>query len=168
MAELTLKQRVYYQPAIARNQQVIQQLHVNHRPLVYKEWDLDVIENACDAVNKKGFSQRRAAEEYGIPRITLGDYYRGRTLAGAKSGPRKYLTDAEEAELVWFILKMCNSWLFQVKGLDVIFMVQRMCNQKGLNVAVTHGWWEGFCRRHPELEFQQSCHWQGLKLQTLK
>ena len=32
-----------------------------------------------------------------------------------------------------------------------IALVQRACNNKGLSVTVTHGWWEGFCRRNPSI-----------------
>ena len=53
---------------------------------------------AVEAV-KDGHSQCCVAEEYGIPRSTLGDHVRGKVLSGAKSGNPKYLTDAEEAEL---------------------------------------------------------------------
>ena len=44
-------------------------------------------------------SQRRAAEEYGILRSTLGDHCRGKVLPGTKCGSLK---DYEEAELLRF------------------------------------------------------------------
>ena len=30
-------------------------------------------------------------------------------------------------------------------------MVQRLCNERGVDRIVTHGWWESFCRRHAEI-----------------
>lgn len=147
MAELPLKERVFHNrhPGSGRHGPL-----PNHRPLVYKNWDGNSIIKACDAIRNEGLSQTRAAEEYGIPRSTLGDYFRGRTFPGAKSGRMKYLTDAEEAELARFLIK-CASLGFSKSRLDVIAMAQRVCNRKGLDVRVTHGWWESFSRRHPEL-----------------
>lgn len=46
----------------------------------------------------KGWSVRRAAEEYGVPRATLGDRVSGRVKPGAVSGPSKYLSTDEEEE----------------------------------------------------------------------
>ena len=46
---------------------------LSNRPLAYKNWDEQSIRAVCRAVHEEGLSQRRAAEEYGIPRSTLGD-----------------------------------------------------------------------------------------------
>ena len=146
MAELPLKLRIHY---CSKNRQV-EGPKVNQRPLVYKHWDVDVILDACDAKKKSGLSQTRIAADYGIPRSTFGDYYRGKTLPGGRSGPSKYLNDAEEAELVRFILKCALLGLSKSRP-DVISMAQKVCDRKKLGVQVTHGWWDGFRKRHPEL-----------------
>ena len=57
-----------------------------------------------NAVISDGVSIRRAAEDYGIPKSTLGDRISGRILPGSSSGPRKLLTTEED--LVVF-LKQC-------------------------------------------------------------
>ena len=34
---------------------------------------------------------------------------------------------------------------------EVIGIVKNVCEKKGLNVEVYHGWWEGFCHHHPNV-----------------
>ena len=75
----------------------------HNRPLSYKNWSEKQIDFAVKAV-RDGHSHRSVAEEYGIPRSTLGDHIRGKMIPGAKSGNPKYLNDAEETELLIF----CN------------------------------------------------------------
>ena len=51
-----------------------------------------------------GWTIRRAAEEFGVPKSTLYDRVSGRISFGARSGPPRYLTDQEEKELVSFLI----------------------------------------------------------------
>ena len=74
----------------------------------YKQWSEERMALAVDAVMKDGISVRRAAEEYDIPKSTLGDRISGRILPGAVSGPGKYLSDQEEEELVCFLLECAS------------------------------------------------------------
>ena len=57
---------------------------------------------AVNAVHK-GWSVRRAAEQFNIPKSTLGDRVSGRVLPGALSGRQRYLTQSEESELYKFV-----------------------------------------------------------------
>ena len=41
---------------------------------------------------------------------------------------------------------------------EVIALVQRICFGKGLDVSVTHGWWKGFCHRHPSIVLRTPAH----------
>ena len=59
---------------------------------------------AYEAVTTGGYSVRRAAEEYQVPRSTLYDRVSGKVQFGAKSGSTRYLNDQEESELVNFLL----------------------------------------------------------------
>ena len=122
------------------------------RPFTYKNWNEKTVSLAVKAV-KGGHSQRRVAEEYGIPRSTLGDHIRGRVLPGAKSGNPKYLTDEEEAELYRFLLR-CAAVGYPRSRKDMIAIVQKACNSKGRDVHVTHGWWEAYRKRHPDLSLR--------------
>ena len=56
----------------------------------------------------------------------------------------------EEAELVRFIVR-CSEIGYSRTKRDVICMVQRLCDHKGLQVQVSSGWWVGFQKRHPIL-----------------
>ena len=74
----------------------------------YKQWSEERMALAVDAVMKDGKSVHHAAEEYDIPKSTLGDRINGRILPGAVSGPGKYLSDQEEDELVCFLLECAS------------------------------------------------------------
>ena len=86
-----------------------------NRPDKNKCWMDGRMEKAMAAVKDQGFSVRRAAEEYAIPKSTLHDRVSGRVLAGVCSGPPKYLTDEEEAELERY-LTHCSSVGFARSG----------------------------------------------------
>lgn len=116
----------------------------------YKQWSEERMALAVDAVMKDGISVRRAAEEYDVPKSTLGDRISGRILPGAVSGPGKYLSDQEEDELVCFLLE-CASIGYPRSRQEVIAIVQRLCDRNGIQKVVSHGWWESFCRRHRNL-----------------
>lgn len=94
---------------------------------------------AVDAVLKDGVSVRRAAEEYDIPKSTLGDCISGRILPGAVSGSGKYLPDREEEELARFLLE-CASIGYPRSRQEVIAIVQRLCDRSGIQKVVSHGW----------------------------
>ena len=74
-------------------------------------------------------------------------------LHGAKSGRSKYLSDEEEDILVKFLLK-CASIGYPRSRKEVIALVQRFCDSRDTNVQVTHGWWEKYCLRHPEISLR--------------
>jgi len=82
-----------------------------------------------------------------VPKSTLSDRVTGRVLPGALSGPGRYLRDQEEDELVHFLLQ-CASIGYPRSRQEVIAIVQRLCDQRGMSKVVSHGWWESFCRRH--------------------
>ena len=62
------------------------------------------MEKAVFAVLQHQMSVRTAAELYGIPKSTLGDWISGRVLTGTASGAVRYLADGEEEELADFIV----------------------------------------------------------------
>ena len=77
---------------------------LSRRPDTYKHWTDVQIDKALDAVRKKSFTVRRAAEEFGVPKSTLHDRISGRVQVGGHSGPSKYLSDEEEDELEEFLV----------------------------------------------------------------
>jgi len=87
---------------------------------------------------------------YGIPKSTITDQISGHVMMGSKSGTPRYLNAHQEAELVHFLLE-CASIGYPKSRQDVIVMVQRLLNDSGIEKTVTHGWWESFCHRHPDV-----------------
>ena len=119
----------------------------------YKLWSEDQMSRALDAVEKQGVTITQAAAEYRVPQSTLGDRIRHRVKPGAKSGPSKYLNDAEEKELVDFLLRCCSIGYPRTRK-QVIAIVQRWLDSRGAKHTVTDGWWTSFSRRHPQLSLR--------------
>ena len=84
-----------------------------------------------------------------MPRSTPGDRISGRAIPGSTSGPPKYLSTQEE-ELVQFLMD-CASIGYRHGRLEVVAMVQCVCHEHGIEKVITHGWWESFCHRHPDV-----------------
>ena len=115
----------------------------------YKQWNEEQMVYAVKAVTD-GSSIRRAAEEYDVPRSTLGDRISGRVVPGSTSGPPKYNSTQEEEELVQFLIDSAS--IGYPRGrLEIIAMVQYVCHESGIERVVTHGWWESFCHHHPDV-----------------
>lgn len=90
---------------------------------------------------------------YGIPRSTLGDRITGRVLEGSKSGPLRYLSEQEEAELITFIIG-CAEIGYPKTVKDILALVQKILLSRRIYREVTYGWWEGFRKRHQELSLR--------------
>lgn len=118
----------------------------------YKEWTYDRMDKAIEAVCD-GVSIRQAAEEYKVPKSTLGDRMSGRIQHGVKSGVEKYLNDEEEDILATFLLK-CAAIGYPRSRKEVIAITQRFCNSRDMDVQVTHGWWQKFCFRNPQISLR--------------
>ena len=116
----------------------------------YKKWSGGQMDQAVSAVVGDGKSIRRAAMQYNVPRSTLFDRVSGRIQPGAVSGPPKYLTFTEEAELAKF-LSRCGAIGYARSKSEILALVQRVLDSRGKGQTVTHGWWDSFRRRHPEL-----------------
>lgn len=116
------------------------------RPSVYNEWDNLSMVKAMTAV-ENGTSIRRASELYMVPKSTLHDRVSGKVQHGTKPGRTSYLTALEEAELVNFLCK-CAEIGYPHTISQVLAIVQRTVDSKGLNCVVTHGWWQRFCQRN--------------------
>ena len=66
------------------------------------------------------------------------------------SGPPKYLTLLEEDELFRFLSRFCQIG-YACSKLEVLALVQRILDSKGMKVTVSHGWWDLSRKRHPEI-----------------
>ena len=67
----------------------------------------DTMDKAIKAVTDS-MSIQQAAEEFNLPKSTLGDQISGRTMHGAKSNKPQYLTDEEEDILVKLLLSCAS------------------------------------------------------------
>lgn len=123
------------------------------RPSQFKCWSEENMTRAVSAVVTCGISIRKAATMYGIPRSTLGDRITGRVLEGSKSGPLRYLSEQEEAELITFIIG-CAEIGYPKTVKDILALVQKILLSRGIYREVTYGWWEGFRKRHQELSLR--------------
>jgi len=111
------------------------------------------MEKAISAVTKEGLSIRRAALQFNVPKSSLGDRVSGRVAHGTMSGPPKYLTDAEEIEIVHFLTRTAAIG-YPKSRKDVMGLVQRVLDSKELGRSLTSGWWESFIHRHPNLSLR--------------
>ena len=142
-----LHRRVYCSKS-SHIQPVFGRHNTGHRD-TYKRWDPDTLRKACKAVND-GMTIRRAAEKFDVPHSTLHDHITGKVLAGTKSGPRAYLTNDEEEELVSFLTGSSTlGYSRTVK--QVIDIVQGIMDKKGIDVTVSASWWKSFKMRHRDV-----------------
>ena len=118
------------------------------RPKKYKSWSVDNLHRACLSVEKNELSIRQAVEAYEIS--TMHDRLSGRVPFGKQSGPARYLSDTEEAELV-NVLAECSKVGYARSKKEVLALVQSTMKLKGREVPVSGGWWESFKRRHPQM-----------------
>lgn len=122
---------------------------VSERPSTYKLWTDEKLRKAYEEVNGGHLSVRRAAELYGVPKSTLSDRVTGRVEFGSHSGPARYLSDAEEEELVSFLCGAARLGYARTKR-DVLAVVEDVVAiKKGREVSISNGWWEAFRKRHP-------------------
>ena len=87
---------------------------------------------------------------YGVPVSTLRDRVSGRVPFGKKSGPTRYLTNEEENELVCFVTGAAEMGYSYTRA-DVLELVQEILVRKNIATTISHGWWEGFKKCHPEI-----------------
>ena len=117
-----------------------------------KEWSEESMELALRDVTNGIMGVRRAALEYNVPRSTLSDRVTGRVRPGARSGAPRYLEEEEEEEVVQWISGCAE--IGRAKSIrEVQAVVSAIVARKlGItSISVSHGWWDKFRRRHPEL-----------------
>ena len=119
------------------------------------------MQKAMAAVDK-GESIRTAAIKFNIPRSTLHDRIKGKVKMGARRGPASYLTTEEEEELANFLVR-CAEIGYAHSLSQVLSLVQRIVDSKGIKNMVTRGWWQKFCERHREL-----CHRTAVPLSVAR
>ena len=61
------------------------------------------LHKAYESVKNGDMTLRQASEVYEVPKNTLHDRIMGKVLFGSHSGPRRFLSEKEEKELVVFL-----------------------------------------------------------------
>ena len=138
-----LHERIFYSSQLSNESTSPESDH----PKRYRtSWSEEAMELAIQEVGK-GRAIREVFGDYSIPKSTLSDRVNGK---GSHSGPPKYLTDTEENELEKFLLG-CASVGYAKTRKEVIALAKQIMMSCGINKEVTSGWWDGFCKCHPEL-----------------
>jgi helix-turn-helix, Psq domain./Tc5 transposase DNA-binding domain. len=102
-----------------------------------------------------GLSAKSAARQYGVPRTTLTDKFKGKTPPGRRMGPSPVLTDTEELQIVQWLLNM-NSAGFPVTKNILVETVSKLIIQLGRQNSFKdnvpgRSWFKSFMKRHPNL-----------------
>lgn len=97
---LPLKDRVYRSRIAGSSVPLTSSTTGTHRL-----WSQEQMNGAVRAVLHEGMSIRRAAEQYAVPKSSLGDRTTGKVLVDATCGPATYLSAREEEELVVFLTR---------------------------------------------------------------
>ncbi|XP_063954148.1 uncharacterized protein LOC129283361 [Lytechinus pictus] len=124
------------------------------------KWKEDDVAAALRRVRYGELSIRKASQEYGIPYETLRDKVSGRNPTSVKRfGPRPFLTEKEEEEIVRWTIKMGRIGFGQTRG-DIQSVVKKMLDKDGrANPFVDNKpgkrWWSSFRARHPQLVFRK-------------
>ena len=121
----------------------------NQRPASYRQWTEHRMREALSAIGV-GMTVRKASVVYGIPRTTLNDHKLGKVRPGALPGRPTLLSTKEEEDLVNFLVESAAMGYGRTRR-DVLDIVSRMAQQRGIKKAVTTGWWNKFIHRHPVL-----------------
>ena len=113
------------------------------------------LQKAYEAVRDKKMTLRQASETFGVAKSTLHDRLSGKVLFGSRSGPPRLLTQNEEEALVTFLVH-CASVGYPRSRKDVLVIVQGVLDKKGYSRIVSHGWWESFRKRHPDITIRKA------------
>lgn len=114
----------------------------------------EALNEAIGAV-QAGMPFKTASKKYNVPRATLQDKVKGRTLLGKKCGPETTLTEPEESLLVQWLFDISKRG-FPATKKQVLDSVQLLLKELGRTNKFTDGrpgrkWYELFLKRHPEL-----------------
>ena len=91
------------------------------------------MQTAIDAVKSSRKGVNRAALEFSVPHTILKDRITGRVVHGTKSGPKPYLTQQEEKELVDFLVRCSEMGYGKMRG-EVHKIVEAIAKKKELKL----------------------------------
>ena len=115
-----------------------------------KQWPGEAMMAAMDVVRSGELSLSRAAKVYGVPKSTLHYHVSGRVSHGHKSGPKPYLSVAEENEFAILLAKAGHG---KTKPVHNIAGMSAHDQGKVVHPMVSHGWFKRFLQRQPQLSY---------------
>ena len=109
-----------------------------------------------EAVKSGKSGVNRAALDFGVPKTTLKDRLAGRVIHGTNIGPKPYLTQEEEGELVSYLVK-CSKMGYGKTRSEVLKIVEATMKKKGriVDSKISQGWWYRFRERWPQLSLRR-------------
>ena len=120
----------------------------------YRRWNSESMEKAVKEV-ELGMPIRQACEIFSVPKSSLYDRVSGKVDCKARSGPTPYLSFEEEEELASFLIQTAKIGYLHIKK-QVLALVQRIVEGKGIETTLSNGWWERFLGRHPKLTLKMA------------
>ena len=138
------------------NQPPESQHKASNRPAKLRIWSNQSMLQAMEAVKSGSIGMNRAAIEHGVPRTTLKDRLSGRVIHGTNIGPKPYLTQEEEKQLVEFLVNCCKMGYGKTRG-EVLKIVEAIMKKKGRKHEgrISQGWWCRFRDRWPQLSLRK-------------
>ena len=133
-----------------------------------KQWSDQQMRDAMEAASSGVVSVNGAADMYGVPRSTLKDRLNGRVLHGTKPGPRPYLEESEERELVKHLKDCAEIGLGKTRG-EVLRIAECVAESKGVlkGSQITTGWWRRFMERNPGMSLRAGDPTAGVRMDAI-
>ena len=132
------------------NQPPESQHKASNRPAKLRIWSNQSMLRAMETVKSGYMGMNRAAIEHGVSQTTLKDRLSGRIIHGTNIGPKPYLTQKEEKQLVEFLVNCCNMGYGKTRG-EVLKIVEAIMKKKGRKHegCISKGWWCRFRDQWP-------------------
>ena len=126
------------------------------KTLLYDDSQLQL---AVDAVQKKGWSVRKASSTYNVPKSTLGDRISGRFQVGVRRGRPPHIPPELESKIVESI-KMAARRGIGLTRKQILLRTNVLCKRSKIgsgysNFVAGKDWWEGVKRRFPNLKIKK-------------
>ena len=142
----------------------------SNRSSVRKQWEEAQMTAVMKSVLDDGLSRNKAATLHGVPPSALKDCLSGRVKHGDKPGPKPYLNVEEEQELATHLIKASNIGYGKTRR-DVLSIVEQFVDQKEdvtlRSSKITHGWWQKFLKRNPDLNLRSGDSTAAIRLDAV-
>ena len=134
------------------------------------KWDEKSMVLAIESIkNGTCRSVKRACEEYDVPRTTLQDRLTGRVQHGVRPGPKPYLNQGEEKDLVNF-LEVTSSIGYGKTRKQIKAVVEKTAREKGVlrKQKISDGWFRRFLERQPHLSLCKGDRTAFVRMDAMK